>query len=61
TKPDLCVIIGSSNGLAPAVKSRADFRLSMSRMTLPHSLALVVALEQCYRAFSILTGSKYHK
>ncbi len=54
-------VIGSSFGLADSVKRKADFKLSISRMTLPHQLARVVVLEQVYRAFAINNGSKYHK
>ncbi|MDR0838146.1 MAG: 23S rRNA (pseudouridine(1915)-N(3))-methyltransferase RlmH [Oscillospiraceae bacterium] len=57
----LCVVIGSSNGLHDDVKNAADLRLSLSRMTLPHSLARVFALEQLYRAYNIISGGKYHK
>ena len=53
--------IGGSEGLPQGVKDKADFKLSMSRMTFPHHFARVMVLEQIYRAFKINEGGKYHK
>ena len=58
---DLAFVIGSSHGLAPAVKQAAALRFSMGRITLPHQLARLVLTEQLYRAFSINNHGKYHK
>ena len=57
----LCLVIGSSHGLAPRVKQAADYRLSVSALTFPHQLMRVLLLETVYRSLSILHGSKYHK
>ena len=60
-KSSACFLIGSSFGMAPRVKEKADFKLSMGPMTFPHHLARVMVLEQIYRAEAIQAGSKYHK
>ena len=60
-KSSAIFLIGSSFGMAPKVKERADFRLSMGPMTFPHHLARIMVLEQLYRAETIQAGSKYHK
>ena len=60
-KSSACFLIGSSFGMAPEVKQRADFKLSMGPMTFPHHLARIMVLEQLYRAEAIQAGSKYHK
>ena len=54
---DLCFVIGGAFGLD---LPRADHRLSLGRMTLPHQLARVVLVEQLYRAHKILAGEPYH-
>lgn len=57
----LVFIIGGAFGLDQKVKNRADFSLSLSKMTLPHQLARLFLLEQVYRAFKIVNNEPYHK
>ncbi len=60
-RANICFIIGGSYGLSDKVKAKADFKLSMSKMTFPHQVARVMLLEQIYRAFKISGGGTYHK
>lgn len=57
----ICFVIGGSHGLSPAVKSRANLRWSMGKVTLPHRLFRVVLTEQIYRACCINNNVPYHK
>jgi len=52
-------LIGGAYGLPSEISARADLRLSLSAMTLPHRLARLFLAEQIYRAFSILRGEPY--
>lgn len=52
--------IGGAFGMTPALRARATRVWSLSSLTLPHELARVLALEQLYRAMTILKGEKYH-
>jgi 23S rRNA (pseudouridine1915-N3)-methyltransferase len=54
---DVVFVIGGPYG---TTLERADFRLSLGPMTLPHLLARVVLLEQLFRAHKILAGEPYH-
>lgn len=58
---DVVFCIGGPEGLAPDVDARAEFRWSLSALTLPHALARVVLAEALYRAVTIIKGHPYHR
>ena len=58
---ELVFIIGSSCGISQKVSQRANFKLSISKMTFLHQFARLLLVEQIYRAFKILKGETYHK
>ena len=57
----IAFVVGSADGLAPAVKSNAAAVVALSALTLPHSLARILLAEQLYRAVSLLQGHPYHR
>ena len=58
---ELVFVIGSSCGLSKTVSQRADFKMSMSKMTFLHQFARLILIEQIYRAFKIMRKETYHK
>lgn len=60
-KSHIQFVIGGSLGLHSSVISRADDKLSFSKMTFPHQLMRVILLEQIYRAYRIINHEPYHK
>jgi 23S rRNA (pseudouridine1915-N3)-methyltransferase len=57
----IAFVIGGSYGVSEAVKKRANYKLSFSKMTFPHQLMKGILLEQIYRSFKILNNETYHK
>lgn len=55
------MLIGGPEGLPQKVIETADYRWSLSPLTFPHDLAMVVTLEALYRASTIKAGVPYHK
>jgi 23S rRNA (pseudouridine1915-N3)-methyltransferase len=56
----LVFVIGGPYGFSPAVKERANGKLSLSKMTFSHQMVRLIFIEQLYRAMSILNGEPYH-
>ena len=54
-------VIGGSYGLSDKIKCQAKELISFSDMTFPHTMFRLMLSEQIYRAFSIISGSGYHK
>jgi 23S rRNA (pseudouridine1915-N3)-methyltransferase len=58
---DVAFVIGGPDGLAEALRDRAERRLAFGAATWPHQLVRVMLLEQIYRAVTILSGHPYHR
>ena len=54
-------VIGGSYGLSNQVKERANYSISLSKMTFLHQMTRLILLEQIYRSFKILNNETYHK
>ena len=57
---DLVLVIGGPYGFSPAVYQRANGKISFSPMTFSHQMIRLMAIEQIYRAMTILRGEPYH-
>jgi 23S rRNA (pseudouridine1915-N3)-methyltransferase len=53
-------VIGGAFGVSQEVRQRALESVALSRMTFTHEMARLIALEQFYRAMTILKGKEYH-
>lgn len=57
---NLIFIVGGPYGFSADVYQRADFRLSLSKMTFTHQMIRLLFIEQLYRAFTIINNESYH-
>ncbi len=58
---EVAIVIGGQDGVNSQVADRAQKRWRLSRLTLTHEMARVVAVEQLYRAYTINRGLPYQK
>lgn len=56
----LIFVIGGPYGFSEEVYSRADGKISLSKMTFSHQMVRLFFVEQLYRAFTILRNEPYH-
>ncbi|MEM9142706.1 MAG: 23S rRNA (pseudouridine(1915)-N(3))-methyltransferase RlmH [Bacteroidota bacterium] len=56
----LVFVIGGPYGFSPQVYEKATAMLSLSKMTFSHQMVRLFAVEQIYRAFTILRNEPYH-
>lgn len=58
---EIIFLIGGSDGLIQEVRDKSNFKFSMSKLTFLHQEAVLILIEQIYRAFKILNRETYHK
>jgi 23S rRNA (pseudouridine1915-N3)-methyltransferase len=59
-KKRIVFVIGGPWGFSDSVYAKADYKMSLSKMTFPHQLVRLLFLEQLYRVFTIIKGEPYH-
>ncbi len=57
----VALLVGGAEGHSEELRARADWVWALGRLTLQHELALVVVMEQVYRAYTIKGGLPYHR
>lgn len=58
---DVVFVIGGSNGIGEAVRTRSNQAISFGKLTFPHQMMKVFLLEQLFRVNKILSGGAYHR
>ena len=56
----LVFVIGGPYGFSQAVYTRANEKISLSKMTFSHQMVRLIFTEQLYRACTIIKGEPYH-
>ena len=58
---EILFLIGGAYGLEQEVRNKSNFKFSMSKLTFLHQEAVLILIEQIYRAYKILNNEPYHK
>ncbi|MFV0483057.1 MAG: 23S rRNA (pseudouridine(1915)-N(3))-methyltransferase RlmH [Bacteroidales bacterium] len=56
----VCFVIGGPYGFDKLVYEKADWKLSLSKMTYSHQIVRLLFVEQFYRIFTIINNEPYH-
>ncbi|MDB4822218.1 23S rRNA (pseudouridine(1915)-N(3))-methyltransferase RlmH [Candidatus Pseudothioglobus singularis] len=57
----VAMIIGGADGLSSELKQKCNLTWSLSNLTLTHSMARLLLVEQLYRGNSLMTNHPYHR
>lgn len=58
---EVSFIVGGPEGLPQEVIAACDYQWSLSKLTFPHDLAMLVLAETLYRSSTLNSGVPYHK
>jgi len=53
-------VVGGAYGFSQKIYKKANSKISLSKMTFSHQMVRLIAVEQIYRAFTILKNEPYH-
>lgn len=57
---NIVFVIGGPYGFSDDVYNRANYKISLSKMTFSHQMVRLLFVEQIYRAMTIMKGEPYH-
>lgn len=60
SKKRMLFVIGGAWGFHESIYARADFKLSLSKLTFSHQLVRLLFTEQLYRSLTVIAGDPYH-
>lgn len=58
---NMCFVIGGPDGHELEIRERADYKWSLSDLTFPHDIAMMLLIETLYRSLSINNQHPYHR
>jgi len=58
---NISFVIGGPDGHSDEIRQRADSLWSLSQLTFPHDIAIMLVIETLYRSLSFSAGHPYHR